>query len=358
MANDLNTGVPEMDGSLHDAASAFALLDDPSLGDPTPGATVSPQDRERAPNGQFRPQKGPHPMAEVVDADAMERSKQTLKPGEVVDDAPPEVEAADEVTNPDDEFFEIELEKDGKPVKERLKATEVWQKAQDYDRVAREFEDYRRSNIAPEAWDQSIMQVQQVTDDLLQQLAIQRHMLRPQQPDANLLNPESPRYNPELYGRQTIAAQQQLERYNEIGAEMKRLADAKSAREIALNRAQAERWQAKTFDIWPELRDGSEVARVRDDAVKYWGKYGATPEMLGSIHHPAFFAMLKSALAHERGKQARETAVKVVRAKPKLVKGQAKGTASPQQAQYQSAMQRLNQTNSIEDAAAAFRALG
>lgn len=354
MANDFNA-MDANDGSLHDAAAAFASMDD-GLSDPSPVATRN-TGNERNANGQFRGNGG-LPEADIY-ADIQKATQgQGIKQGEIIGaPADDEAEAAEDVSNIDDEFFDVEVERDGKPVRERMKASEVWAKAQDADRLRTEFDDYRRQNVAPEQWDASIMEVHQTRQQLMHQLQIQRQALQPEMPNEDLLNEESPRYNPNLYGRQVSLARAQMQRVAVIENQMNGLKQDEERQTYALNHAQRQRETSKLHQFWPEIADVKEAKKVTEEAVRYWGKHGVTEDLINSIPNSAYLAIVKDAIAFRRGQQAREAAVKVVRAKPKLVRAQARGNANPNQANLNSAMQRLRTTNSIEDAAAAFSAL-
>lgn len=344
MPNDFGAqgGVVE-DGSIEAAA---ALM--PDLGpsyEENNGLEPPRQRQPRDPQSQqWRPNADEPPPQQNRRRDQVEQETAT-EDGE---------DNADEVSAVDDEFFEVEVERDGKPVKERLKASEVWQRAQEADRVRQEFEDYRKNAIPPEQWDQGILQVHQARQQLMQQLQTQRMMLQPEQPDPNLLNPESPRYNPELYGRQMIAAQQMHARVQGIEHQMRSMQHESEQQMQALTEAQKHRERVKLQSFWPEVvTDGKEAARVRDEAIKHWGKYGVSDELINSVHNAAFYAILKDAIAFRRGQQAREAAVKVVRAKPKLVRAQARDTQNPINRRSESAFQRLRANPNDMDAAAA-----
>lgn len=345
-----------MDGSIHDAALAFQAMDD-GLSEPSPSNTRTQIDR--APNGQF---KGGRPqMAEVIDSVEMARPE-ALKPGDIMDAPAAKPGEADEVeaSEPDDEFFEFEVVKDGKPVKERLKATEVWEQAQRAKVLEQELEQARKEFIPPEDYDRGMMQLIDAQRQALSELQVYEQMLTPAQPHPDLINPESPRYDPQLYHRQMVAAQHQTADLQQVRGRINAIQQEQTQRQEALLSLQRARGREALKQIWPEVTssDGKEAARVRSEVADFYGRYGVTPEVMASITNPGFFAVLKDALAYRRGQKAQEAAVRVVRNKPKLVKGQARSTANPRAEQYQDGMRRLSQSNSVEDAAAAIAALG
>lgn len=350
MANDFSAqGVIE-DGSIEAAA---ALM--PDLGpsyeeqqglepqrkqprDPQSQQWRSPADeQEQPPKPQARRRDQVEQEAEAVDPNAVEDEKDDVAPAH-------------------EEMFVVEVEENGKPVKKEFKASEVWEGFQKAQQLTQEFEEFRKNAIAPDQWDESIIQANQVRAQLMQTLQLQRAMMRPERPNPDLLNPESPRYNPELYGRQTIAAQQQMQRVAEMEEQMASLQREQQMQDQALYAARMQREHARTMQIWPELKDQKEAAKVRDELIQHFGKYGVNDAYIAKFDAAAF-AIVKDALAYRRGQRARETAVQVVRAKPKLVRSQARDTQSPVNRRSQAAFQRLQQTGSLEDAAASLDGL-
>lgn len=339
MPNDFagQAQAPTNDGSLTDAA-----LNMPDLG---PGLEEIEQQPARQPRDPSTQQwRSPD-----------ETGRNAKSPKEAVE-AEGDDEPADEVSTPDEEWFELAAEKEGEaPV--RMKAMEVWQEAQEAKRLRTEMDDLRRNSIPPEQWDQSILQVAQARGNLMRQLQMQRAMLQPEQPNQDLLNPESPRYNPEQYYRQMTVAQHQQQRLSQIEQHYSTLEQEQQQQMEALTSAQKQREQAKLHSFWPELRDQKEAAKVRDDLVRHYGKYGMSNELINSVSNSTFYALAKDALAYQRSLKARETAVRVVRAKPKLVKATARDTTSPNNRRAAAGMSRLQQSGSLEDATAALDGL-
>lgn len=337
------------DGSLSDAVLHMPDIDD-GMDEPNPLQTTTPPQPRNPKNGQWKEKDARQPTQrqakaepEPVDPDAADPDQQ----GDV---------KADEASEVNDEFFELPPEKDGEQPR-RIKAEEVWQGYQERERLRAELEDARRGQPPPEAYDQAIYQAAVERQQLVRQLQMYAHMIRPEQPDMELINEESPRYNPGLYQRQMAMAQQRSQQLASIQQEIAQHEAIAREQQAAVGSAQFAREQAKLHSFWPEIRDPKEAMRVRDDLVSHYGKYGITPELIGSIHNSAFYALAKDALAYRRSLQAREAAVKVVRAKPKLVKGQARAGDTQKATAFQTASRRLAQTNSLEDAADALGAL-
>lgn len=333
------------DGSLSDAVLHMPEFDDGGIDEPNPAQTKGQQPRNPK-NGQWAEGKATPLQAKQVRAE----------PDEIADpDAQPDA-AADEASEVNDEWFELPPEKDGEQPR-RIKADEVWQGYQERERLRNELEEARRGQPPPEAYDQAIYQAAMERQQLSRQLQMYAAMLQPEQPDMELINEESPRYNPGLFQRQVAMAQQKSQQLARINQEIAQHEAMAKEQQAAVSSAQFAREQAKLHSFWPEIRDPKEAVRVRDELLTHYGKYGVTPELIGSVHNSAFYALAKDALAYRRGLQAREAAVKVVRAKPKLVKGQARSGDTTKATAFQSASRRLAQSNSIEDAADALGAL-
>ena len=94
---------------------------------------------------------------------------------------------------------------------------------------------------------------------------------------------------------------------------------ALSQKQEALDDAIWRREQQKLLEMWPEVKEDAYANKVREDASKYYGYSGVE---IDSVRDSRQYAVLKDALAYRAMKDAKETAVKVVKAKPKLVKGQ------------------------------------
>lgn len=343
-ANEPTMDLADVDGSIHDAALAMPDLDidDPAQAGPHPG------DAARNVNGQFRPADG-KPAAKKV---AMPN------PAEVANDPDGDAEAAEEASDVADEFFELPPEKEGEKPR-RLKASEVWEKAQRADALEQQLVEARRTVVPPAAFDEQLMQLITAQQNTLQQLQMYEQMLHPEQPDIELINEESPRYNPGLYQRQYAMAQQKASQVSRIRAQMEAVDQDRKQRVAAYERLQFARGREALGQLWPEVvaDDGKEAARVRSEVAEYYGRHGVTPEVMASITNPGFYAVLKDALAYRRGLRAKETAVKVVRSKPKLVRGAARGPSNAKAAAYHNGMQRLVRSNTIEDAADALEGL-
>lgn len=330
----LDTQNVVQDGSLE---TAVAMM--PDIVDQQGQA---PAEQPREVNGRWTNDPG---ARQVRDADVETQPQKDAK-------AQPDPNAQDsdeEASDAAEEWFELPPAKPGeKP--QRLKATEVWEKAQRVDQLQAELEDARRVQTMPEEYDQTLMQAVQRANDYSRGLQVLAQRLRPQEPDFELLNEESPRHNPGLYYRQMAMAKQQAGELAAINQEMQRVQREAAANSEAIARAQFARSQAQLHSFWPEVRDPKVAQQVRSDLVSHYGRFGVTEDLINSVSNAAFYALAKDALAYRNGLRAQEQAVKVVRAKPKLVRSAARDQA-PKAKAMGHAMSRLQQSGSLEDAA-------
>ena len=350
--NPMTVGTPEMDGGVIDAAAAIAAIPgfDDGLGDPSlMPSPAHPADPVRAPNGQFRAQKAAaqpvKPPAPVIDL----KTGAEMQPGD---------EPAEEASDPAEEFFELPPEKEGgEPV--RLKATEVWEGYNEAKQLRARVAELEKGVPPPEVYDQELMRLVDAQAQMLQRLQVYEQYLQPEAPDLALIDEYSPRYNPGAYQRQMAIAQQQNQQINAIRQQMQAVDADRQRRVDALSHLQKVRGREALAKFWPEVvaSDGKEAARVRSEVADYYGQFGVTPEVMASITNPGFYAVLKDALAYRRGQRERETAIRVVRSKPRLVRGSARSGDTARQQAYQAGMQRLSKSNSVEDAAQALAGL-
>lgn len=330
------------DGSLRDAIVAMDDLD--GFDDPSPnGREPVREEKPRNPRGQFArngqddPRRQPAPTGKQASADLMA--------------APEDDQAeAEEQSHPVDEesFFELPGEKEGdKPT--RVKAEEVWQGYQELQQVKQELEETRRQMAPPEAYDNAISQSIQARGQLLRQMNHYRALISPREPDAMMLNPKSENYDPNGYYQQLQLSAQMKNQIASVEAELEQLTAAQQREEKLVDQARAQRASAAVMQLWPELRDEKVAAQVRDDLAKY---YRVDQQVLNGIRDPRFFALAKDALAYRQGLRSKETAVRVVKSKPKLVRGQARETNGAKNQQFAQNMRRLSSDGSIESAAA------
>lgn len=344
MPNDMQPMVVEQDGSLMNAALNMPDFDD--ISDPSPDGGP-PRDV----GGRFL-QKKEHlpPDAGLVQPAKKAPDKIDVAPTLDEDGQPVEdIEALSE-----DEYFEFPAEKDGeKPL--RLKASEVVQGYHERETLKRQVAELQKVQVPPRQYEQAIHESIQSSMKVLERARMYEHLLTPQEPDMDLINEESPRYNPGAYQRQKQVAEQMLRQQQQVRQEVSALEQRQTHEQKALLHARTSREQARLYEFWPELQQETVARQVADDLYRH---FGIDQQTLGEVLDHRFFAVAKVALEQIRSREAAKQAVKVVRSKPRLVKGAARDTNSQSEVRLRAATQRLISSNSVEDAAAAIGALG
>lgn len=358
MANEQAAPI-ENDGSLIDAAAMMPDFD--GLDDPSPGNTtteiIDPREagnRRRTPAADVERQ--PQQMRQRREPDG--KYADGFIPGS---NLPPEAAQQDDAADPeaieassaDDEWFELPPEKEGEAPK-RIKAEEVWKGYQEREQLAQHIERLQQIVPPPPQYDEEIFKTVQVRGRMLQELDTLIRANQPLEPDLSLIDDQSPRYNPGEYQRQVALQREMINRHHQLRARQQQEQQQLEQEQEALTAARKAREQSKLVQFWPELRDPVVQRQVRDDAARY---FGIDDSIFSSVMDARFYAVLKTALHYVNGQKQRQQTIKVVRAKPKLVKGSARDTTSPRNAQYQTGMRSLQKSGSIEDAADALGGL-
>lgn len=344
MALDNETNSMVIDSSVRDAALVMPDFD--GMDDPSPdGSGQKELQQARAPNGQYLEKEKNHQQP----ADQTRRNYQP-KDDEIAIGA-----TGDEITDtstPQEEWFELPPEKEGeKPT--RIKADEVWAGYQLAQQLWNELHHAKHGAPPPIEYDHEIAKTIGVRGQLERVLQHQLALLQPQEPDIEMLNPQSNSYNPEAYYHHNRLAHQQVERINAVRRELEAIHQDQAREQEALSRARHQREKSKLMTIWPELWQPEMSNRVRQSLSDF---YQLDPQTLSTVIDSRFYAMAKDALAYRNQIAAQRTAARVVRSKPKLVKGQARSSNQKQQ-QYAQAVRKLATDNSVESAAEALGAL-
>ena len=330
------------DGSLFDAVSAMPDIEALEKGG-QPNGNAPPMDdpgvkaaRNREENGRFKAkEKDDSQEAEKAPADD-EKSKENTG-------------AEDDSQDDEDDYFEIAAEKDGE-APQRLKVSDVYAGYQKASTLEKELADIKaKGGVLPADAIKS-------TEDLITQMsayekAVQQFaaMQTPVDPDIEMLNEASEKYNPSLYYQQKANADKARKALEASNAELQRVAKERQAHEARINQARFQREQAKLNEFWPELISDKDVqSKVLAEAEKH---FGITAEEFNGFTDHRHYKVLKDALAYRAAQAKTEAAVKVVRAKPKLVKGAARSSVNQKDARRADAMSRLRDSGSLEDAA-------
>lgn len=341
---------PQNDGSLDAAVASMPDFDDSNLV-PFERARDSNIEPRRAENGRFTadPATPKQPQVQVPDPRI---AAEALAAAEAAKAAEAEAEAS----TPAEEFFELPPEEEGGEPR-RIPATEVFEGYQRAQEMAAEIEEIRRGTVPPQEYDRQILETVQARGRIMQELQAYAQMLQPQQPDLELLNQASPRFNPDLYYQQVQMSQQLSQQLGAVRQQMEHHQASARREQEALTHATKAREQSKLRDIWPEvLSDPKKAHEVREKAARL---YGIDDQVFATTLDARLYALLKDALAYRDGVKAQQTAVKVVRAKqvPKLVRATARNGNTAKQQATQSAMQRLARSGTLDDAADAIGGL-
>lgn len=247
----------------------------------------------------------------------------------------------------DEEMFELPPDRDGEEPR-RIPAREVFEGYQKAQELAAELEQARRVAPPPVEWDRQLYENVQVRNKLVQQLEALEHVMMPSEPDLRLLDPNNPYHDTQAFYQQKTA-------YDAAMAKIAQLKQARAHEEAqisreraALTKAASQREQGKLLEFWPEIRQPVTQRQVYADMAKH---YGYTQDEINSIMDSRQYAVMKDALAWRASQNQRQAAVKVVRSVPKLVKAPARSTQTRTQQNTASAMRRLSQSHSVEDAA-------
>jgi hypothetical protein len=298
---------------------------------------------DRAENGQFKSMKPDAPADDAATADAPK------------DDAKPAAEAADAAPAEDDEgdYIELPAEEDGAEPR-RLKLDEVLTAYQKAKTLEQEVETLRQGVPPPEHYERAIAENVQKATEYLNGLKQLEQWLQPAAPSTDLINPQSPNYDPDLYYQQLTQAQQMHQMRQQLVQERERVeTEATTAQQAALEARMTREWN-EALKHWPELKEQTHRQQVVKD---FSSIYGFSEAEVRAIGDHRVLRVLKDALAFRKGQSAQETAIKAVKAKPKLVKATARSTQTGRQAQFAAANDRLSKSHSIEDAAEAIGSL-
>lgn len=326
---------PQIDGSIDSAVAAMPDFDElVPFEQARDGQVPQRRDQSREPNGRF--------TAEEQAALDAAKGRNAPPPGPKTKEAEA-VAAQDEASAPAEEFFELPPDVEGGEPK-RIPATEVFEGYQKAQELAAELEEVRRTAPPPQEFDRQIYETVQVRGRLMQELQAYARLLQPQAP-----NPEMIRTDPDGYYQQVQIAQQMSEQLQAVRQQFGQLQADQSREQEALSQARFARERGKLGDIWPEvLSNPQKAASVRDAAARH---YGIDNQTFATTIDARFYAVLKDALAYRDGIKAQQTAVKVVRSKPKLVRATARSGETSKQMAVNTAMQRVARSGSLDDAA-------
>ena len=263
---------------------------------------------------------------------------------------PKDAEAATD--DDDDDYIEMPPETEGaEPT--RLKLAEVLAQAQEAKTLKAQLAERAAPRaMAPPEVEQQLRETISVKQQYVKGLQEVQRWLQPQLPDPEMLNPASANYNPDAYYTQYRHAEQVAAMAQKVTAEERRVAAEAAESERVVHEARhAREWQA-ALQEWPELKEPA----TRKGVVDYLTKAGYGQQEIDGVSSRDL-TLIKKALAHDRMQAAKETAVKVVSAKPKLVRGGARQSSDGRSRASSQSLERLGKTGSLDDAVAALEQL-
>ena len=327
--------VPQTDGTLAGATLSMPDID-----------ALEVEDGKREPDGRARNEDGTfqakEPVAESDTDDSVEEEP-----------AEPEVEAAGDESDEDEDedFLEFVAEEGAEPT--RVKAADALAGYNRAQELEAENAKLKETPPAPPEYDEAIIQAARQGQEYLQRLQQLEQMLQPRLPSVDLVNPNSPSYDPEEYYNQQQAAEAQFAQLQHVQSERERVAGETNEQTSAAESARISREQAKLKEFWPEVTTEAGADKVRSEAQAH---YNLPADIIDSVTDARFYAVLKDALEFRSMKKAKETTVSVVKAKPKLIKSKGRDPQTKDK-QQKTKMARLAESGSRQDAADALEGL-
>lgn len=326
--------------------SAAALLTRAS----TPAAA-----RERAPNGQFQ---GKQPVEAELPLEAP--AAKTEPDNKVVDlktGKPPEAEkpAEPEAAEEDDDEIEFPSEKEGEAPR-RVKLDEVLKAYEELPKVKADLENVRKTAPAPVDYVTALQETVQTRSKYLQGLEQIAKITNPQDPPLTMLNPQHQHYDPDRYYALKSQFEADKNRLAQINQLKEQAEHQQSEEQKVLVRAQVARETAALEKAWPEFA-ADKQATLRTVADGLRKTYGFTDQEINGIADHRQLLVIKDALELRALKAKGAEAEKVVRQKPRLVKGAARTTTDTKAASRSNAMSSLRQSGSVDDAVRALKGI-
>jgi hypothetical protein len=314
------------------------------------GAAVLAQsmraERDRAPDGRF---KGAEKAETEADPENKVVDLKTGKPPEKAEE-PAKAEADED----EDLEFEFPPEEDGKePVRRKLsELVEGYDKASVLEKEVTELRS--RANEVPVEYATGLEETVKARAQYMRSLEYVSKLFNPVAPNVAMLDPNHPNYDPDGYRAAYQAFEQSKKATEQIRADYETAAKEQREQQGVLLKAHLAKEQAALYKAWPEAKNPEVAKKVREDVARH---YGFTDQEIGATTDHRMFLVLRDALELRASKAKQAEAVKVVRQKPKLVKGAARTTTDSKATGRSTAMRSLAQTGNARDAAAALKGL-
>lgn len=284
---------------------------------------------DRGDDGQFRSREP------VQEAEATEVKPETAEKDET------EQAAEDDI-----DYIELEAEEGQEPT--RIKLEDAVERYQKFEQIQAELENAKQTQLPPTDWDQQALQHVQAMQQLNDTIEQWQYLNPIQDPDPSLALED-----PEQFYALTQQAQHLRGQHQQAQLARQQAQQQLQARQDQLDNVLWEREKAKIFENHPQLQDQAVVLEVTKDLGKH---YGIDAETVNELRNHKAWNIIMDALAHRKALGQREVVAKAVKAKPRLVKSQARDGSTPKQRAQSQARDRLAQSGSIADAAEALDA--
>lgn len=270
----------------------------------------------------------------------------------------PEVEAKPEAPEADDDdYIELPAETEGaQPT--RVKLDEVLTGWKESATLKQQLAEARQS--APQLPHEIVEQVTALQSERVKyQRALETwaQQNQPQKPSMEMLNPASREFDTDGYYIAYKRYEQGVRDMQSAAAEHQRLTEQTTAEQEAMRKSRISREQAEVAKIWPEvLADEKLRVAAKQQLMQHYKIDDAFLNSDVTLDH-RIYALAKDALAYRalQGKQAE--VAKAVKAKPKLIQGQARSKPSTSSARGADGFKNLRQSGSLDDAADALDGL-
>lgn len=300
---------------------------------------------DRGTNGQFQAKA---PAEEAPKDDAKVVDLKTGKPAEAA-----KTEAVEE--EDDDPEFEIAAEEGKEPVRRKL--SQLWEGFERAEKLSKELEEVKTSaQRMPAEYMTQLEETVKTRGDYIKGLEAIGRMIQPQRPSLEMLNPNSDKYDPDSYYQMARKFDADVENLRRVRVGLDEETRRQDAEKDVLTKAATARELEKLKSAWPEF---DKDVNVRTAVAKEMAeRYGFTLDEINDIRDHRQLLVVRDAMELRALKAKQADAVKVVRDKPKLVKGAARSSTTDSKAAARSnAMAELQATGSMAAAAKALSGL-
>lgn len=260
---------------------------------------------------------------------------------------------AEALADADEDFIEIPTEEGKDPIRAPL--SKVLELAAEAATYKAELAKAQQSGPLPEQIQQlvqtTLVERQKYLDALDQWTAANK----PVAPDYDLINPHSPKYDPGAYWEAAETYRQRIAQHQAAEAERAKVSKVNEEHAKVLRASEHIAARTALLKQWPELSDQAYAKQVQTDLERL---YGIDSKTLDQVLDPRFYLLARDALNSHKQKRAEATTAKIVKAKPKLIKGGARD-AAPTSAKRSASkhFDRLSKTGSVDDATALLESL-